>query len=138
MVVSQMPTGELVGCAGVEMTLIPQGSLKGPTDGMQAPLMSNVAVSRKYRRKGIGELLVAEVERVVQYEWGFPDCYLYVEQRNKPALRMYEKLGYRKIWTDPTATTLMPTENGLKNESTKLVCMRKRLGRGLLGRFLPF
>ena len=138
MVICTLPNGDLVGCAGVEMTPIPQGSLESPTNGVRAPLMSNLAVSRNYRRKGIGELLVAEIERVVQYEWGCDTCYLYVEQRNKPAVKMYEKLGYRKQWVDGNAKTLMPTENGLKNEQTNLICMRKKLGRGILGRLLPF
>lgn len=45
LVICQLPGGEVVGCAGIEATLIPQGSLKG-TRGPRAPLMSNLAVSR--------------------------------------------------------------------------------------------
>jgi ribosomal protein S18 acetylase RimI-like enzyme len=138
LVVCKLQNGEVIGCAGVEVSNIPKGNLKGPTVD-RAPLMSNLAVSRNYRRKGIGELLVKEVERISRYEWGFDDCYLYVEERNSAAVKLYQKLGYRKVWLDEDAKTLLPTSNGnLQNTSTKIVCMRKRLDIGFLGRFWPF
>lgn len=128
----------IIGCAGIEVSPIPEGSLKGETT-MRAPLMSNLAVSREYRRKGIGELLVQEAERVARLEWGFNDCYLYVEERNKAAVKLYQKMGYRKMWVDKDAKTLLPTTNGnLQNSDTQIVCMRKRLNAGFIGRFLPF
>jgi ribosomal protein S18 acetylase RimI-like enzyme len=130
--------GDVIGCAGVEVSSIPKDDLKGPPVD-RAPLMSNLAVSRNYRRKGIGELLVKEVERVSRYEWGFNDCYLYVEERNTAAVKLYQKLGYRKMWKDTDAKTLLPTNNGnLQNSPTTIVCMRKRLDMGLFGRLLPF
>ena len=101
--------------------------------------MANVAVSRKYRRKGIAQKIVKEVEQVCRYQWGYNDVYLYVEERNKAAVKLYQKMGYRKVWTDNDAKTLLPTSNGkLENASTRIVCMKKRLDLGLLGRFLPF
>lgn len=128
----------MTGCAGIEVSGIPTKSLQSPI-ATTAPLMSNLAVGRNFRRKGIAEKLVAEVERMVQYEWGFNDCYLYVEERNKPAVKLYQKLGYKKLWVDRDATTLLPSTNGkLQNSSTNIVCMRKRLNLGLLGRIWPF
>jgi ribosomal protein S18 acetylase RimI-like enzyme len=138
LIICELPDGEVVGCAGVEVSPIPDGYLKGP-QGDPAPLMSNVAVSRKYRRKGIAEMLVEEVERVARYEFGYDYCYLYVEERNIPAVKLYQKLGYRKVWVDADARTLLPTPNGnLQNAPTKIVCMRKRLDVGALSRFWPF
>lgn len=138
LIICELPDGEVVGCAGIEVTPIPQGKLKG-APGNRAPLMSNVAVSRDYRRRGIGEMLVEEVERVARYEWGYDDCYLYVEERNLAAVKLYQKLGYRRVWIDGDAKTLLPTANGnLQNSPTKIVCMRKRLDLGALGRFWPF
>ena len=97
--------------------------------------MSNVAVSPRWRRRGIAELLVKEIERLVRIEWGYDDVYLYVEQRNKPAVRLYQKLGYRTFWVDNTAKTLVPTTNGgMANEPTTIVCMRKRLNGGIFSR----
>ena len=138
LVVCKLPTGEVTGCAGIEVSGIPNKSLKSPI-ATTAPLMSNLAVGREFRRKGIAEKLVTEVERLVQYEWGYNDCYLYVEERNKAAVKLYQKLGYKKIWVDKEATTLLPSTNGrLQNSSTNIVCMRKRLNMGLLGRIWPF
>ena len=101
--------------------------------------MSNVAVSKKYRRKGIGEKLVQEAERIARYEWGFSECYLFVEERNRAALKLYQKLGYRRMWVDKDARTLIPKVNGrLVEDATRMVCMRKRLDLGILGRLWPF
>lgn len=138
LVVCRLPSGEMTGCAGIEVSPIPDKSLKSSTT-LNAPLMSNLAVGRDFRRKGIAEILVKEVERVVRYEWGYDDCYLYVEERNKPAVRLYQKLGYKKLWVDKEATTLLPSPNGsLTTSPTNIVCMRKRLSAGFLGRLLPF
>jgi hypothetical protein len=46
-------------------------------------------------------MLVKEVERVSQYEWGYSNfLYLYMEERSTAAVRLYQKLGYRKVWVD--------------------------------------
>jgi GNAT superfamily N-acetyltransferase len=128
---------ELIGCAGIEVSPIPNQP-KG-TRTTRAPLMSNVAVSKKYRRRGIGEKLVAEAERIARYEWGYNDCYLYVEERNRAAVKLYQKLGYKRLWVDPDAKTLLPKFNGkLVEDSTRIICMRKRLDLGVLGRLWPF
>lgn len=138
LVVCELPNGEVVGCAGIEVSPIPDGDLKAPSK-FRAPLMSNLAVSRNYRRKGIGELLVKEAERIARYEWGSDDCYLYVERRNTAAVKLYKKLGYRMIWIDSDANTLLPTETGrLDNAPTEILCMKKRLKLGALSRLWPF
>ena len=139
MILCQLPTGELTGCAGIEVSQIPEKNLKSLKTLATAPLMSNLAVGQKFRRKGIAEKLVTEVERMVRYEWGYDECYLYVEERNKAAVRLYQKLGYKKMWIDKEATTLLPSANGkLQNSSTNIICMRKRLNAGFLGRLWPF
>jgi N-acetylglutamate synthase-like GNAT family acetyltransferase len=120
--------GPVVACAGVEVDTIPSGSLTGPVL-TKAPLMSNLAVSRNYRRRGLAEDLVKSVEQLVQEEWGYDECFLYVEERNQGAVKLYQKLGYRKLWRDPYAETLLPTSTGdLSNSRTTIVCMRKELG----------
>jgi ribosomal protein S18 acetylase RimI-like enzyme len=137
LILCQDAQGELIGCAGIEVSPIPSQPKSIQTK--RAPLMSNVAVSKKYRRRGIGEKLVQEAERIAQYEWGFNDCYLYVEERNRAAVKLYQKLGYKRMWIDKDATTLLPKFNGkLVEDSTRIVCMRKRLDLGVLGRFWPF
>lgn len=128
--------GEIVACAGIEVDSIPDGRLSAPRLEY-APLMSNLAVSRDYRRRGLAEVLVAAVEEQCR-DWGYDHCYLYVEQRNVPAIRLYHKLGYERVWTDDTAQTLVPHRNGeLRTAPTVILCMRKDLNRGggLLGLF---
>lgn len=130
--------GELMGVAALEVEKIPESSLCSRIL-TRAPLMSNVAVSKKFRRRGIAELLVRQVELMARNQWGYDECYLYVEERNKPAVRLYQKLGYRKFWTDSTAKTLIPTRSGaMQNAPTTIVCMKKRLkGGGVFGRLFP-
>ena len=108
--------------------------MDGYDGSLSAPLMSNLAISRKYRRKGLAEDLVRAAEAVARKEWGYDECYLYVEKRNVPAVKLYQKLGYRTIWEDDSATTLLPTEDGrVANGKTTIVCMKRRLGGGLFG-----
>jgi len=118
----------IVACAGVEVDSVPEGSLKG-SFRTQAPLMSNLAVSRDFRRRGLAELLVQKVEDLCR-DWGYEECYLYVEQCNPAAIKLYRKLGYRQIWTDDDAKTLLPTsDGGLQSKPTVIVCMKKNLSR---------
>jgi len=126
--------GELMGCAGIEID-----SVSNPNDQfmtpIQAPLMSNVAVGKKFRRKGLAEDLVKAAEDLVRRNWGYDECYLLVEKKNTAAVRLYRKLGYSTVWEDKTAKTLTPTKSGaIKTTQTVIVCMRKRLGLGVFGR----
>jgi len=129
------PDGEFLGCAGIEVDKISKAD--GSQGMFSAPLMSNLAVNRKFRRRGVAEDLVKAAEELARKKWGYDECYLYVEKQNVPAVKLYRKLGYRPIWEDESAKTLLPTEGGkVKNVSTTIVCMKKRLG-GLRG-ILPF
>lgn len=132
---------EIIACAGVEVDRIPKDGSFGrrsmSSDDEYAPLMSNLAVSRKYRRRGVAEQMVAEVERMVRKEWGYTSCYLYVEERNRAAVSLYQKLGYRRVWRDSTAVTLLPTESGdLQSASTVIVCMKKSLNTNFFQKLL--
>jgi len=133
-------TGEVMGCAGVEVCRVETPN--GTSTQNPSPLMSNLAVGKKFRRKGIAEDLVKAVEDLVRNEWGYDDCYLFVEERNKPGVKLYRKLGYKVKWTDETATTLVPRSNGsMATSPTVLLSMKKSLGSGLsaaLGRIFPF
>ncbi|KAL7535750.1 hypothetical protein ACHAXR_006707 [Thalassiosira sp. AJA248-18] len=124
--------GECIGCAGVEVEKIKK--MDGYDGSFTAPLMSNLAISRKYRRKGLAEDLVKATEVVARKEWGYDECYLYVEKRNTPAIKLYKKMGYNTIWEDDDATTLLPMKDGkVTNGKTTIVCMKKKLGGGLFG-----
>uniref|UniRef100_A0A6U3U1B8 N-acetyltransferase domain-containing protein n=2 Tax=Ditylum brightwellii TaxID=49249 RepID=A0A6U3U1B8_9STRA len=120
-------SGDFLGCAGIEVDLISKAD--GSQERFPAPLMSNLAVNRNFRRRGVAEDLVKAAEELARREWGYNECYLYVEKQNVPAVKLYRKLGYRPIWEDDSAKTLLPTESGkVKNVSTTIVCMKKRVG----------
>lgn len=130
-------TGEITGCAGIELSKI--STANGKSIEFKAPLMSNLAVSKDFRRMGIAEDLVKAAEEIARKQWGYDEVYLYVEKRNTPAFKLYRKLGYTTQWEDDTSTTLIPTSRGtLVSEPTVIVCMKKSLNGLSLGRFLPF
>lgn len=130
---------EVMGCAGVEVSKV--STPNGKSIQFAAPLMSNLAVGREFRRKGIAEDLVKATENLAYKSWGYEECYLLVEKRNKPAVKLYRKLGYKVQWEDETGSSLSPRENGsIINEETTILCMKKPLGNSLgaiLGRLNP-
>jgi ribosomal protein S18 acetylase RimI-like enzyme len=128
--------GEILACVGIEVDGISDGAVGRGRSPVQeyAPLMSNLAVSRKYRRRGLAEAMVKACEDYIRKTW--PDeynhsLYLYVERRNTRAIQLYQKLGYRRMWQDGDAQTLLPMDNGnLQSVPTVLVCMKKNLNSG--------
>ncbi|KAL3816765.1 LOW QUALITY PROTEIN: hypothetical protein ACHAXA_006336 [Cyclostephanos tholiformis] len=131
-------TTAIIGCAGIEIDRVRK--MDGYDTKIIGPVMSNLAIGREYRRRGLAENLVIAVEDIASREWGYDVCYLYVEKRNIKARKLYEKLGYEVIWEDDTATTLLPARGGgdgggLISGRTTIVCMRKDLaeGRGMMG-----
>lgn len=126
----------IVGCVGFEVDRIPSHSLTGPLQ-QSAPLMSNLAIARQYRRRGLAERLVENVEEIARKQWGYNHMFLYVEGRNRPAIRLYKKLGYSVSWRDDTAKTLLPTKQGtLEATPTTIICMKKNLNATFLQRLL--
>lgn len=133
-------SGTVIGCAGFEVDQIPVQSdgTYANNNVIFAPLLSNVAVSRSVRRRGIAQKLVVKAEEVALRQWGYDSMYLYVEERNTAAVKLYRKMGYKTMWKDPTASSLWPTPNGsMSSRPTTLVCMKKVLGKkgGILGLF---
>ncbi|KAG7350901.1 acetyltransferase GNAT domain containing protein [Nitzschia inconspicua] len=60
-------------------------------------VLSNLAVSRKARRRGVGSVLCEEIEALAQ-DWGYDAVHLLVEKENFSARQLYEnKLGYKKL-----------------------------------------
>jgi GNAT superfamily N-acetyltransferase len=138
MIRSSKGNNEIMACVGVEVDRVPtNGPLRNPVAVTNAPLMSNLAVSRKYRRRGLAEQMVRDVETLLRKEWGYEECYLYVEEQNRAAMQLYQKLGYRKVWRDTDATTLLPTTSGdLQSTRTTIVCMNKKLNENFFQRML--
>ena len=61
--------------------------------------ITNMAVASQYRRQGIAELLMREMERISIEENGVDVFFLEVRQSNESAKKLYEKMGYKPIGT---------------------------------------
>jgi ribosomal-protein-alanine N-acetyltransferase len=55
-----------------------------------------IDVALLYRRKGIGQRLMLETEALFRQK-GAKECRLEVREGNVDALRLYQKLGYKKV-----------------------------------------
>lgn len=87
---SNSPAGTVAGT--VEMALRSPYAWQGR--GTQYPYISNLAVRKSHRRRGIAQKLLLTCEQTSR-EWGFPDLYLHVLENNQQARQLYFKLGYR-------------------------------------------
>lgn len=69
-------------------------------------VLSNLAVSRKARRRGVGRILCEEIEAMSE-DWGYDAVHLLVESENVAARQLYEsKLGYKVLCTSEAAPAL--------------------------------
>lgn len=59
--------------------------------------VSNVAVRRDQRRRGIGDKLLASAEGMLK-KAGYPEVHLQVKAANVPAVALYRSKGYQKDW----------------------------------------
>lgn len=57
--------------------------------------ITSVAVSDKYRRKGLATELISEFERLLPDDT--EDIFLEVRESNTPAVKLYEKNGFEKL-----------------------------------------
>jgi ribosomal protein S18 acetylase RimI-like enzyme len=73
------------------------GTVIGGFDGRRG-LIYHLAVEADMRQRGIGELLMNEVERRLK-EKGCLRCYLLVTVDNEHAMRFYEKRGWSRMDT---------------------------------------
>ncbi len=64
--------------------------------GRQGHIIS-IAVVPHMRRKGIGTSLMTEAMKALKEVYGVDEYYLEVRVSNKPAISLYEKLGFRKV-----------------------------------------
>nr|WP_242031452.1 GNAT family N-acetyltransferase [Coleofasciculus sp. FACHB-T130] len=67
----------------------------------QYPYISNLAVHRSCRRRGVAQQLLLRCERTA-VEWGFCDLYLHVLENNHQARQLYLKAGYHLHHSDPS------------------------------------
>ncbi|MET1101813.1 MAG: ribosomal protein S18-alanine N-acetyltransferase [Pyrodictiaceae archaeon] len=61
----------------------------------------SIAVLPEYRRRGIGTALMKAAMHALKEVYKCREVYLEVRVSNTPAIRMYEKLGFKKIQVIP-------------------------------------
>lgn len=78
-----------------------------PAELMLVCCLSNLSVSSKARRKGVGIKLCKKAEDIAKNDYGFTSLYLKVEAENVAARGLYEsKLGYMEKFSDSDALGL--------------------------------
>lgn len=90
---------------------------------MNRPYISNLCVTKKYRRRGIAGTLLSAAEYVAGTVWGYDTVFLHVHENNKEALDLYQSAGYLPISLNDTI--IPPAFN-----SPSLVYHAKPLPRG--------
>ena len=61
----------------------------------------SIAVHPNHRRKGIGTMLMKKAMKALKDKYECREVYLEVRVSNTPAIRMYEKLGFKIVKTIP-------------------------------------
>mmetsp|Transcript_4704 Transcript_4704/g.10144 ORF Transcript_4704/g.10144 Transcript_4704/m.10144 type:complete len:295 (+) Transcript_4704:165-1049(+) len=92
------------------------------------PLVANLAVAKRARKKGIGARLAREAERLAE-GYGYPEIVLLVEESNAPAVKLYRKLGYKELWRVGNAPKIDVTTGNVRTVRTTNVAMAKPLGK---------
>jgi ribosomal protein S18 acetylase RimI-like enzyme len=102
-------------------------SLRGTHDrstikGSQYVYISNLAVSRDFRQRGIATELLRGCENIAS-SWGYDDLYLHVMSNNDRARNLYTKAEYQLLSTE-SVWSLWPWQH------TQRLLLHKSLGEG--------
>ncbi len=61
--------------------------------------LSNLAVSRDFRRRGVAQSLIGRCEQLT-IDWGYTELHLHVMGDNERGRKLYQKLGYEVVSSD--------------------------------------
>ena len=92
----------------------------------QCPVLANLSVSPKARRRGIAFKLAARAEAVAK-SWGYDEIALAVESTNEPAKRLYRKRGYLGLFEEVSSTKIAVQDERVRTMPTKNDVMAKPL-----------
>ena len=90
------------------------------------PVISNLIVSKKMRRKGIAKSLTTRAEKIAK-SLGYKEIYLFVNVENIPAIRLYKSRGYKSIGDEKKATRIVFEKNRLLDEQCVNMMMKKKI-----------
>jgi len=94
--------------------------------GDKCPVLANLSVSPKARRRGIASKLAARAEAVAK-SWGYDEIALAVESANEPAKRLYRKRGYLGLFEEVSSTKIAVQDERVRTMPTKNDVMAKPL-----------
>ena len=127
--------GNVVGSCALEVSPLSPQALDERRLGRQAsleadmaerPMLSSLAISPGFRRKGLAQKLCREAESLAK-DWGYEEVLLKVERDNGRARNLYRKLGYRVVAVDNKAERPEAGPGGVRYVPTVQVAMRKDL-----------
>ena len=78
------------------------------------PVISNLIVSKKMRRKGIAKLLTTRAEKIAK-SFDYKEIYLFVDVENISAIRLYKSRRYKSIDDKKEATRIVFEKNRFNN-----------------------
>ena len=90
------------------------------------PLISNLIVSKKMRRKGIAKSLTTRAEKIAR-SFGYREIYLFVNVENIPAIRLYKSRGYKSIDEKKESTKIVFEKNRFNNVKCINIMMKKNI-----------
>ena len=90
------------------------------------PVISNLIVSKKMRRKGIAKSLTTRAEKIAK-SLGYKEIYLFVNVENIPAIRLYKSRRYKSIGDKKKATRIVFQNNRFHNVECVNLMMRKKI-----------
>ena len=90
------------------------------------PVISNLIVSSKMRRKGIAKSLTIRAEKIVK-SFYYKKIYLFVNKENIPAIQLYKSRGYKSILDEKQSTRIIFQNNRFRNVECVNFMMSKRL-----------
>ena len=90
------------------------------------PVISNLIVSKKMRRKGIAKSLTTRAEKLAK-SLGYKEIYLFVNVENIPAIRLYKSRRYKSIGHEKKATRIVFEKKRLLDEQCVNIMMKKKI-----------
>jgi ribosomal protein S18 acetylase RimI-like enzyme len=90
------------------------------------PVISNLIVSKKMRRKGIAKSLTRRAEKTAK-SLGYKEIYLFVNVENIPAIRLYKACRYKSIGDEKKTTRIIFEKNRLLDEQCVNIMMKKKI-----------
>ncbi len=92
--VAESPAGEVIGYVMCRVEVKP-GFFKKFL--VRSGHIVSIAVLKEHRRRGLGYALMVNALKSLYEEYNCGETYLEVRISNKPAINLYEKLGYRIV-----------------------------------------